>query len=86
MTEQEQIEIWRKEFEKSIPNHLLHKYPSGTYHDDEIELVWEGFKRGKRSQPIVKLPKRGTGFYFDVSLDDVIEALTAAGIKYTIGE
>lgn len=82
MTEQERK--WQQEFEKLQPHGFTAMLESGSYEWSFIQERWEGFLMAKRSQPIVKLPKRGTGFYFDVSLDDVIEALTAAGIRFEV--
>lgn len=69
----------------------------GKYCFADVELSWQSFLAAKRAQPSVVLPKNyytadahdmhGSAIEaFDNAIDDVKAALTAAGIKYTIGE
>jgi hypothetical protein len=93
--DKELVEVWRKEFELWYDAHTRFNYgvayyfgADGKYCFDDIELAWQSFLVAKRAQPVVELPKRGQGYYLDdmINLDEVIESLTAAGIKYTVGE
>lgn len=87
----EPIEQWRKEFHDKSPFHEIYMYMTdGEYDKMEVESYWQGFLAAKRAQPVVELPSKE---YFVDGLEhktiikkDVIAALTAAGIKYTVKE
>lgn len=89
--DKELVEVWRAEFESWYDAHTRFNYgvsyhfgANGKYCFDDIELAWQSFLAAKRSQPSVVLPKDyGNG---KVEAKAVHAALTAAGIKYTIGE
>jgi len=93
MTEQEQIEKWRKEFaiqydletnnNQGVSYHLL---IDDKYCFPDIENKWQGFLMARRNMPVIELPKRGRGYYLDdmVNIDEVAEVLQLAGIPYTI--
>ena len=71
MTEQEQIEKWRKEFELMIGeentkkngapfnvvgySHLSPK--EGSYRLPSIDSMWQGFLMAKRNMPVIELPQ-----------------------------
>lgn len=93
MTEQEQIEKLREEFQlKCAPlfknNHafgdrpfILHK--NGEYFFANVEMAWQGFLMAKRNVQAVELPKIESpeGYY---EYNEVFAALESAGIQYTI--
>lgn len=82
MTEQEQIEIWRKEFERLQGRGFTALLENGLYEWSFTQERWEGFLMAKRSQPIVKLPKDyGNG---KVEMGLVKKSLTAAGIWFEV--
>lgn len=89
--DKELVGFWQSEFEKLMPNANLSKHPEGDYVRDPIDAMWRGFLMAKRSQPIVILPNQINceGVYFDLNgyeAEEIHERLTAAGIKYIIGE
>lgn len=85
--DKELVEVWRAEFESTIDKpHLLHRFPSGNYSWDSTSWMWAGFQRAKRLQSSVALPKDDGTISQNAYQLDVIAQLTAAGIKYTIGE
>lgn len=88
MDDKELVEVWRKEFELTVSPQHLHKFPSGTYNCEEVDLMWQGFQRAKRSQPSVVLPKEIQSIVMPsvFNAEDIYTSLTAAGIKYTIEE
>lgn len=90
MTEQEQIEVWRKEFERLQVGGFTALLENGLYEWSFTQERWEGFLMAKRSQPVVELPEIHE-IWFDGEVisnkydeADVIEALTAAGIQYKV--
>lgn len=85
MDDKELVEIWRKEFELiAAKNYRISKNESGHYRDEDTIFLWSGFLMAKRNQPSVVLPKDcGNG---KIESKKAKERLTAAGIKYTIGE
>jgi hypothetical protein len=90
MTNDKQIEVWRKEFESQFQTDstLGFKTIGKEYCSHSVEAGWQGFLLAKRSQPSVVLPKitqRHSANYID-GIQDCKACLTAAGIKYTIGE
>ena len=95
MDDKELVEVWRKEFEKIYSNGVnVDRHNEGDYVRDSTEYLWQGFLMAKRSQPSVVLPKPEWFYHADntmcetcsYSADEINERLTAAGIKYTIGE
>jgi hypothetical protein len=100
MTEQEQIEKWRKEFEKFIVKAFEVSNPtaekrrdSGEYFYAHVQLAWLAWREAKRAQKPVELPKpemcftsskSGHGSFAYVHLDALIESLKSAGTKYTV--
>lgn len=98
MEDKELVEVWRSQFESQFDDNLLRRHESGAYINNHRQSLWIGFCMAKRSQPSVVLPssksfpsighpmdKLGVHGY-ELALSDVKSALTAAGIKYTIGE
>lgn len=81
MGDKELVDVWRKEFE-SLHNNLA------SYKESEKDAMWRGFLMAKRSQPSVVLPKVEKTDNTDVAFYavKVFDSLTAAGIKYTVGE
>jgi len=65
MTDQEQIEAWRKDFEKFIVKAFDISSPtaekrrdSGEYFYAHVQLAWLSWCEAKRAQKPVELPKR----------------------------
>ena len=84
MTEQEKIEICRKEFCQYYKTKRCTNFFEGQFLDWRTDLLFEGWKAAKRSQPIVKLPKDyGNG---KVEMGLVKKSLTAAGIRFEVEE
>lgn len=86
MTEQEQIEVWRKDFSKAI-GHNYTVRSDGRYVDVQIDNVWQGFLMAKRSMPVIELPdnsKEDIGGFDCFDKDTVFKAITAAGYQYKI--
>lgn len=100
MTEEQQIEAWRKEFEAAIKmtdryHHALESTKSmiliaygGRYRNTDTETLWQGFLLARRSMPVIELPE-----FFDAVIDgcqlfsgSVTAAIEAAGYKYKIKE
>lgn len=88
MDDKELVEVWRKEFiDLSRLGSVAAIYEMDRFLNREVELRWQGFLLAKRSQPSVVLPEY-------IMCDDqkwiepseMMDNLTAAGIKYTIGE
>lgn len=94
MTDAEQIEVWRKQFESEFDD-VSQKYDSGIYRNSHRESMWQGFLMAKRSQPVIELPKP-TAIDFGtlnsinsidcLSIYSIGEAITAAGYKYKVKE
>lgn len=82
MTNDKQIEYWRKEFELIAgKSHAISKNESGNYRDEDTAFLWLGFLMAKRSMPIVKIDMLSR---FG-SPDDILACISEAGIKYTVG-
>lgn len=58
MTEQEQVEIWRKEFHTvaAARHSLTYNIKTGIYLDNHCEQYWQIFLMAKRAQKPVELP------------------------------
>lgn len=98
--DKELVEVWRQQFELMIGDentkkngrpfnvvgysHLSPK--EGSYRLPSIESMWQGYLMAKRTQPSVVLPKDDGTIAQNAYQLDVIAQITAAGIKYTIGE
>ena len=97
MTEQEQIEKWRKEFEKFIVKAFEVSNPtaekrrdSGEYFYAHVQLAWLAWCEAKRTQTnvdmtlgqVVVLNDFDRGY--NQAISDACIRLAAAGIKYTI--
>ena len=80
--DKELVEVWREEFEDWINSQFWSECFRGS---DKAEYfkVWLA---AKRSQPSVVLPDSDDYVYKCGYESSVRDALTAAGIKYTIGE
>lgn len=78
--DKELVEVWKKQFEE-----WAYDYPGDDLSKKYLEQAWLA---AKRSQPSVVLPKPLICYHTDGQVDEVysIQQLTAAGIKYTIGE
>lgn len=92
--DKELVDVSRKEFESTIGKifpslNFIWIEDEQKYMPFDTHLCWTAWIEAKRSQPIVVLPEPYEFDYYlegTVIFDDVTEALTAAGIKYTIGE
>lgn len=86
--DKELVDVWRADFEKIFQNESPRFEKSGHYMNSHRESMWQGWLFSKRSQPIVVLPEKDHYYLQDdvYDADQVHAALTAAGIKYTIGE
>lgn len=87
MDDKELFDIWRAEFIETFK----YDYPCDwdsfydRFYRDLAQAAWEGYLAAKRSQPSVVLPK--ACYQDEIRLiEEFKERLTAAGIKYTIGE
>jgi hypothetical protein len=97
--DKELVEVWQSEFESigELESFNFSKDDFGRYTSSRTDGRWQGFLLAKRTQPSVVLPKPDTvetSFNYGdfvtsrnvYDSDEVHAALTAAGIKYTIGE
>lgn len=88
--DKELVEVWQSEFESigDLESFNFSKDDFGRYTSSLTDGRWQGFILAKRLQPIVVLPKPLICYHTNGQVDEVysIEQLTAAGIKYTIGE
>lgn len=94
MTEQEQVEIWRKDFESNFIDGRLDRFEkSGHYVNDFREALWQGFLMAKRAQKPVELPEIHSACHcgdheeFDDMVfksGDVTDMLDKAGIPYIV--
>lgn len=95
MTDQQQVEIWRKDFELIVKKDHVHldldRSVLGRYLWMGTEALWQGFLMAKRAQKPVELPKpflmddadgNGRGEY--LMLEMVENRLQKAGIPYTV--
>lgn len=82
--DKELVEAWCKQFEE-----WAHDYPGDALSKEYLKQAWIA---SKISQPSVVLPKREKIVMdqldagYNMGIDCCAIALTAAGIKYTIGE
>lgn len=86
MTEKEQIEVWRKQFESQFDDKLFHRGIDGEYINNHRQSLWIGFCMAKRTMPVIELPKlteRHSANYID-GVQDCKAAITDAGYKYKI--
>lgn len=94
MTDQ-QVEIWRKDFESMMkikyPLHSLKRLPDDSaYIDRDVFYIEQGFLMAKRNQPVIELPNielpnehgniRGQLLY----KREAQKAITAAGYQYKV--
>lgn len=96
MDDKELVEVWRAQFQRLHKTNSIYGFEMrhGEYIDDDIESHWRVFLLAKLSQPVIELPKPEWFYHADntmcetcsYSADEVNDRLTAAGIKYTIGE
>lgn len=87
--DKELVEVWRKQFEewyRSIYMNSPVERDSDSYVHAHISSNWNTWIVAKRTQQIVVLPKDDGTIAQNAYQLDVIAQLTAAGIKYTIGE
>jgi len=96
MDDKELVEVWRKQFiDLSRLGSVAAIYERDRFLNREVELRWQGFLMAKRSQPVIELPE--ILYEWDMERDsdqkvqyldyeNTVNAITAAGIKYTIGE
>ena len=85
MDDKELFEVWRSQFESQFDDNLLRRHESGAYINNHRQSLWIGFCMAKRSQPSVVLTKRIYSYPMHAR-KEIQDSLTAAGIKYTIGE
>ena len=78
--DKELLDVWKKQFEE-----WAYDYLGDALSKKYLEHAWIA---AKRSQQIVVLPKPLICYNKNGQVDEVytIDQLTAAGIKYTIGE
>lgn len=89
MDDKELVEVWQKQFEdwyRSIYMNSPVERDSDSYVHAHISSQWNAWIAAKRSQPSVVLPDSDDYVYKCGYESSVHDALTAAGIKYTIGE
>lgn len=94
MTDQQQIEVWRKDFESNFIDGRLDRFDkSGHYVNDFREALWQGFLMAKRAHKPVELPKYMPFESVDKTpeanahnklLHDIRASLNAANIQYTV--
>ena len=77
MTNDKQVEVWRKEF-----------LSLDLQHGDEIidGYLWDGFVAAKRSLPPIELQKKCESLVLQSTFnaDEVEHAITAAGYSYEV--
>jgi len=97
MTEQEQIEKWREDFEQwaskpprefNLVRHSNGGSWPGQYFYYSVQCAWEAWCEAKRNMPVIELPdiyyeagKDMDGSYF---VDDIHSAIISAGYQYNI--
>lgn len=85
MIEDEQIKVWREEFESHFDDKLFARRASRACINDHRNSMFHGFVLAKRSMPAIELPE-----FFDdpdgcqLFSGSVTSAITAAGYKYKI--
>lgn len=85
MEDQELVEVWRSQFESQFDDNLLRRHESGAYINNHRQSLWIGFCMANRIKQSVVLPKRIYSYPMHAR-KEIQDSLTAAGIKYTIGE
>ena len=100
MTGAEQIEAWRSDFEQWFDTHTNNNHGIAYYVGSgdkycftDIELAWQSFLHGKRSQQVIELPQpedmydKGDMWLGRFFADGYVHnAITAAGYKYKVKE
>jgi hypothetical protein len=81
MTEQEQIEKWRKKFEEQFDSGN-EKYESGYYKSPHRESMWQGFHIAMESMPVIEIPAYDMIHFAPVR--NLIAQFESLGIQYTI--
>lgn len=86
MTEQEQIEKWREEFELNLTDCNKDRHEFGDYVRDSMEYMWQGFCMAKRAQKPVVLPRPWTDEhgYRHINLQHLEVYFKESGIPYTV--
>lgn len=93
MTDAEQIEAWRKEFESNLRSKWQYqkKIVNGKYSSQTLENMWQGFLMAKRSQPVIELPRPRDLYSQDYVYEgqynfdhEIHEAIAKAGYKYEV--
>lgn len=81
----DQLKKWKEEFHKefALTNCVDYSDAHG-FADNEVNLLWRGFKAAMRSQPVVELPMPARKDHTDVAfyIQKLRESLAAAGIQY----
>ena len=88
MTNDKQVEVWRKQFQSLFDDKIFARGVSGGYINDHRNSMWHGFCLAKRSMQPIELPEWfcdgiGEPAY---EVDDMHEAITAAGYSYRVKE
>lgn len=82
--EQQQIEVWRKQFESLFDDNLLQRGNHGEYLNYHRNSMWHWFCFAKRNQPVIDVPEGDSDGMVD--LGEVYAAITAAGYQYKVKE
>lgn len=93
MTNDKQVEVWKKEFEDwaDAKCYYLDLQADGNYYKASTRLAWEIWQESKRSMQPIELPDSDDYFdKFETNIygyeSAVHEAITAAGYSYRVKE
>ena len=92
MTNDKQVEVWRKQFQSLFDDKIFARGVSGGYINDHRNSMWQGFCLAKRSMQPIELPPyekpeltaRDAGYNLGIS--DSKLAINAAGYSYRVKE
>ena len=88
MTNDKQVEVWRKQFQSLFDDKIFARGVSGGYINDHRNSMWQGFCLAKRSMQPIELPKKCESLVFQSTFNayDVALAITEAGYSYRAKE
>lgn len=90
MTNDKQVEVWRKQFQSLFDDKIFARGVSGGYINDHRNSMWHGFCLAKRSMQPIELPELQSceGIYFAEDnyyhATEIHAALNKAGIAYRV--